>query len=106
MEGANESARHAVNAILAHLTRKEATSHAFHKADCDIWSPENREIEDLAFLKELDAKLLERGRPHLLEIFELDYLMEHLLRGGSKDPLDPLRLLSRLRRMYQDRARP
>ena len=104
MEAANESARHAVNAILKHLERSGAEGLRIRRTYCDVWSPEDRELDDLRFLKELDARLLERGLPHLLDIFDADYLAQHLLRGGSRDPLDPLRLLSRLRRLYRDVA--
>lgn len=102
MEAANESARHAVNAILLHLERHDAPGVNVRRTYCDIWSPEDRELDDLKFLKELDEKLLERGLPHLLDIFDVEYLAQHLLRGGSRDPLDPLRLLSRLRRLYRE----
>lgn len=135
MEAANESARHAVNAILRHLDDHDASADSEDPEDldestgrgeseapaaadrkklplgvkvrrtfCDVWSPEDREIDDLKFLKELDAKLVARGLPHLLDIFDVDYLAQHLLSGGSRDPLDPLRLLSRLRRLYRDVA--
>jgi hypothetical protein len=103
MEAANESARHAVNAILRHLETKAAPGHQFRRAYCDIWNPEDRELDDLKFLKELDENLCSRGKPHVLEILDLDELARNLLRGGAGDPLDPLRFLSRLTRMYQDR---
>jgi uncharacterized protein with NAD-binding domain and iron-sulfur cluster len=104
MEAANESARHAVNAILKHLERWDAPGVRIRRTYCDIWSPEDRELDDLRFLKELDQRLVERGLPHLLDIFDVDYLAQHLLQGGSRDPLDPLRLLERLRRLYRDVA--
>jgi hypothetical protein len=93
-----------VNAVLRHLEQHRDPSVAVRRTFCDVWSPEDREIDDLQFLKELDAKLVERDLPHLLDIFDVDYLAQHLLRGGSRDPLDPLRLLARLRRLYRDVA--
>jgi len=59
MEGANESARHGVNAILTH-----------GKVLCEqseIWDPEDNEIPDLQWLRDLDERRFEEGKPHLLE---------------------------------------
>jgi uncharacterized protein with NAD-binding domain and iron-sulfur cluster len=85
MEAANESARHAVNAILrdAKLER--------NRAYCDIWNPEDRELDDLAWLKDLDRKLFERGRGHVFELYGLKRLVRFGLRGGPEDPFDPIR---------------
>jgi hypothetical protein len=59
MEAANESARHAVNAIL---------DHAGAACDrCEIWDPEDHELEDLTWFKDLDRRLFERGLPHFVE---------------------------------------
>jgi hypothetical protein len=59
MEAANESARHAVNAIL---------DHAGAACDrCEIWDPEDHEFEDLTWFKDLDRTLFERGLPHFVE---------------------------------------
>ncbi|HSO38561.1 MAG TPA: hypothetical protein VLT33_38795, partial [Labilithrix sp.] len=58
MEGANESARHGVNALLRAW-----------KVPCDlceIWDPEDNEIANLQWLRDLDAKRFEDGRPHIL----------------------------------------
>jgi len=96
MEAANESARHAVNAILSHLERRQAPSARFRRSYCDIWNPEDREVDDLQFLKDLDTALHERGLPHAMDIVDLDFLTANLLKGGASDPLDPLNLLSRL----------
>jgi hypothetical protein len=86
MEAANESARHAVNAILRHSAYKETNT------PCDIWDPENREIDDFAWLKEWDARLQARGQPHFIEIFGVDRLVRDGLRGGAQDPFDPVNL--------------
>jgi hypothetical protein len=60
MEGANESARHAVNAVIA--AADVATE------PCEIWDPEAHELPDLAWLIELDRALWERRLPHFIEI--------------------------------------
>ena len=89
MEAANESARHAVNAILDHLTfdyRKyykvptpppppknsvsgirepnvpEQIATPFGDY-CDIWNPEQNEFADLDFLKLIDKHLFENHKP-------------------------------------------
>lgn len=95
MEAANESARHAVNAILKH------SSHVVKSPLCDILPIEQREIKDLEYLKELDEKLFERNLPHFMEILGVDYLTSELLRGGRADPFDPRWLLDKLRTLSE-----
>lgn len=63
MEAANESARHAVNAILHDLNAPGDR--------CMIWDPEELELPDLAPLKAVDQKLFEDGYPHMVEILGL-----------------------------------
>lgn len=101
MEAANESARHAVNAILRHSEYRTTNT------PCDIWDPETREVDDFAWLKEWDARLKARGQPHFVEIFGLDRLVRDGLRGGAQDPFDPVNLAwslgGLLRRFRPDR---
>jgi 15-cis-phytoene desaturase len=66
MEAANESARHAVNAILRHAD--------FVGETCQTWDPEDVDLGDLAYLVDVDARLHAEGLPHLLEILGLDRL--------------------------------
>jgi hypothetical protein len=101
MEAANESARHAVNAILRHRKTAGATNNQFHGSFCDVWSPEDREVDDLQFFRDLDKKLYAKGSPHVLEVLEADRLAKNLLRGGIRDPLDPLRWLERTSRIFR-----
>jgi len=79
MEAANESARHAVNAILDHATfvwieQRQPTipgepvritnvdkSPTPFGDYCDIWDPEQAEFDDLDFLKLIDAQLMVAG---------------------------------------------
>jgi hypothetical protein len=93
MESANESARHAVNAILADA--KVNTRQSL----CTIWPIEDREVVDFNALKELDAELYARGLDHFMEILGLDEVVTHGFRGGLSDPFDPVALLTRLRRL-------
>jgi hypothetical protein len=62
MEAANESARHAVNALLNVLK--------INADRCEIWDPEDRELPDLQWFKDLDQRLVEQGRPHLVDILD------------------------------------
>lgn len=59
MEGANESARHGVNAILTHGEVLCEQS--------EIWDPEDNEIPDLQWLRDLDERRFAEGKPHFLE---------------------------------------
>ena len=64
MEAANESGRHAVNAIL----RKED----FEGDRCMIVNPEKHEFQDLRWLVELDDRLWQAGLPHALDIIGVE----------------------------------
>ena len=96
MEAANESARHAVNAILREAERVEPTGRAGNL--CTIWPLYEREIEDLRLLRDLDARLMERGLPHCLDILGLDGPAATRPRAGDPRPvgalLDALRALA------------
>jgi hypothetical protein len=71
MEAANESARHAVNAILR-ATRAPGDR-------CKVWDPEDWEHPDFASLREIDKRLYLDGYPHMVEILGLDTIPEALL---------------------------
>jgi len=93
MEAANESARHAVNAIL-----KDALGDGY-ATPCTIWPIEEREPRDFAFLRELDKRLYEKGLDHFIEILDADELIGRALSGTHKnriDPLDPFAVLTEL----------
>lgn len=68
MEGACESGRHAANALLKRIS--EETDGKTVGQDCEIWDPEDNEIEDLATLKALDEELMARGLPHMVDILQ------------------------------------
>jgi hypothetical protein len=122
MESANESARHAVNAIIDHYLahtgpQKEAQqgtstvpcspsqgrltgSPAFGMTPigeyCRIWDPEKHELPELASLRELDARLFASGLPHVWDVLELEPLVLPLLPAlDSPGGAEPLRELLR-----------
>lgn len=71
MEAANESARHAVNALLQ--------AWKIGGDRCDIWDPEDHEVEDLQWFKDLDEELLRRGLPHFVDVLGWTELPDTLL---------------------------
>ena len=86
MESANESARHAVNAILHKLLEKHSPP-IFNGVDeegallgdlCEIWDPEDCEPPGLNTFRELDEALMREGLPHILDIFAVFDLVESL----------------------------
>ncbi|WP_437963111.1 NAD(P)-binding protein [Sorangium sp. So ce260] len=80
MEAANESARHAVNAILDHMAsthRSDDLEQAGITGDyCDIWDIEEHELDDLAFFKRVDEMLFRAGKPHIADILQFDKLAD------------------------------
>jgi hypothetical protein len=103
MEAANESARHAVNAVIQHSAELHDRP-ATRLTPCDIWPIEQREVDDLGFFKELDKELYARKLQHLVEILDLDTLARTGLRGarpGIRDPFDPLSILTQLDRLLR-----
>jgi hypothetical protein len=87
MESACESARRAVNAILLDY-RKNFPKLNDVPDRCQLWNPEDNELDDLQLLKDIDAALVERGLPHLFKILEIEKLVE----GGLPVP-DPAAIL-------------
>lgn len=81
MEAANESGRHAANAIL----RKERPD----MEEARIYDPEDYEVEDLKLLVEVDAQLHKLGLPHLVDILGLTEVPCSLLQPDC-DPTDEL----------------
>jgi len=86
MEAANESARHAVNAIL------EAAPGV---ARCDTWPVERHELPGLDEIRELDSRVFKRGGRHPLE----GQLPQGLL---AVTPWRLLNLLNPMTRNYDD----
>ncbi len=116
MEAANESARHAVRAILDRLgeddSEKPATAvleegrlqienlrnKTYNGASSyrpydppDIWDPEQEEHEDLDFMKRVDCRLMGLELGHFLDILDFDRKLEHALDAmelyGGEQPM-------------------
>jgi hypothetical protein len=82
MEAANESGRHAVNAILA-------ADRDYYGELCEIAAPEENEFSDLEYFRDLDKALLQANLPHFIDILEPPRVLSAWLRGefdiGSLD---------------------
>lgn len=97
MEAANESGRHAVNAILNRMLEQageqEATEPLYGSPSpwarhllgdyCQTWDLEDEELEDLRFFKELDDALGAENLPHVHDILGLSEAMETLPEFGQ-----------------------
>ncbi len=70
MESANESARHAVNALLENVRSTKQRVAVGH--DCATFDLELDELADLAPLRALDQELHTRGLPHFMEILKVE----------------------------------
>jgi hypothetical protein len=108
MESANESARHAVNAILRRLASddahqyeqewkpieaydKQAEVRSLTKTNYngskriydlpDIFNPEDFELEDLDLFRRIDRRLLALELPHFLDIIDFDRKLVHALQA-------------------------
>lgn len=101
MEAANESARHAVNAILDHYmqSRDKSTPTKLQPMlaeYCKIWDPERNELEDLEVLRRLDELLMRDGLPHFMDLLELDSRLEASAAPSNVTQDRPLDLFLRL----------
>ena len=74
MEAANESARHAVNAILRHT--------GFQGDFCTIWNPEHCEPGAFDAMQRLDARLHAEGLPHVFDAVGVYCGIESLIPTG------------------------
>jgi len=81
MEAANESGRHAVNAILNACAdpAPDSTSRPYRGDFCSISDPEDNEPADLQVFLALDERLCSMGLPHFIEILGLKSLPSQLL---------------------------
>jgi hypothetical protein len=105
MESANESARHAVAAILRRLEKGDtspkvreilvdglgyqienlendgynwASAHRAYEAP-ETWNPEDDELDDLDFFRRVDRRLVALGLPHFMDILKFDEKLVHAL---------------------------
>jgi outer membrane protein OmpA-like peptidoglycan-associated protein len=111
MEAANESGRHAVNAILKQLledvprpsARKGSPQPARRLFGdyCRTWDVEDEEFEDLRFFKELDARLFAEGLPHVHDLLPMpeDFGLPMPEDFGMGDRLGIAESLHRVRRL-------
>ena len=104
MESANESARHAVKAILERLEKNDSTGvFSAHSGPADVqieslknktyngassrtvydepdvWNPEDEEPEDFDFFRRVDRRLQRLHLPHMFDILDFDRKLEHAL---------------------------
>ncbi len=86
MEASNESARHAVNAILYDVAMRKTDQQDGELLGefCKTWDPEDNEFPDLAPLKKLDERLIARGLPHMIEILGV----EKMVIASPKTPMN------------------
>jgi hypothetical protein len=119
MEAANESGRHAARAILEKLGARDSRGDYFAEAQGqrfaihtgenstynhaserrqfdapDVWDPEDYEHEDLAYLRQVDAKLFAEGLPHWMDICDFDKRLAIVLDVAELDRTAGLRHLS------------
>jgi uncharacterized protein with NAD-binding domain and iron-sulfur cluster len=105
MEAANESARHAVNAILralADATPSHDGGEPLYNAagqdlgdPCTVQNPEDNEWPDLEPLRRLDTALVAEGLPHVLDILRVPELLALVPQRAAAD-VHPVRDLTRL----------
>ena len=93
MESANESGRHAANAILRHWSN--FVDEAFF-AGAEIWTLEDQEPRDLQFLKRIDEKLHAEGLPHAFDILGLGKIVEASAGEGCGHPSSLVEALARV----------
>jgi hypothetical protein len=83
MESANESARHAVNAILARLA-ESSDSTKYNGAgrllgdNARVWNPERHEVPDLDPLKRLDKALFDAKVPHFIDVLRIPEIIDQM----------------------------
>jgi uncharacterized protein with NAD-binding domain and iron-sulfur cluster len=84
MEAANESARHAVNAILADVESKlppttlDAVTGVRYER-CPIYPLEDFEPGDLSPWKKIDEMLFDLGDPHMIEILGVEKILDAVM---------------------------
>jgi hypothetical protein len=109
MEACNESARHAVNAILHELLicpepGKYDSQGKLLGEMCAIYDPFEHEVDDFEPLKQLDQALFDEGLPHFVEILGIERLLAPAARSeGRKEAVEHLtRVLESTQRAQAD----
>lgn len=85
MESANESARHAVNALLDAF-EKVSGNESKNVPRCRIFPLEDHELDDLKWLREMDDQLHKANLPHALDVFEAHAWIDALLPTRGEKP--------------------
>jgi hypothetical protein len=85
MEAANESARHAVNAILRNRSENSVLARSLGATACGIFPLEDREPREFQAAKKIDRRLFARGVPNAVDVFGIDRLAATVLRGETVD---------------------
>jgi hypothetical protein len=84
MESACESARHAVNGILAHRRSKNHDD----GEPCKVFDPEDLEPKDMQYWRTLDDRLHAEGLPHVIDILKIEAWLDELLPVDEPDEDD------------------
>jgi len=92
MESANESARHAVDAILRKLVDQRLNPQSMYNSEgkmlgefCRIFDPADHEPADLQPFKRLDKQLFDQGLPHALDILGVLELVDRMPERGGPE---------------------
>jgi uncharacterized protein with NAD-binding domain and iron-sulfur cluster len=84
MEAANESARHAVNGLIAHYQHWRAANDIAGGRNryetCRIWPLEELEPADFEWGKQVDSRLFSLGDPHAVEIQGVDKMVDYFFK--------------------------
>ena len=106
MEAANESARHAVNALLATLARSgerrgtrladgttssnDAGWEGYRSNEmllgdlCPVVNPEAHELPDLDWYRRMDARLFALGQPHAFDLLQLRPVLDEAIAAAGR----------------------
>jgi hypothetical protein len=97
MEQSNESARHAVRAIIDKILRSDPARKIYRGAADGsenlprFYDPEDHELDDLSFLRRVDDLLYEDGLPHMVEIVKLrQSMLEWMPSESGEHPITRL----------------
>ena len=107
MESANESGRHAVNALLQHYRglpelKDHQNDRRVRSTPCEIFPPADREVADFTIAIDVDKRLHEAKCEHAIDILELGDVVAHGLSGRSRDPFNLAAMMNPLGGLVRD----